>query len=131
MIEDVLAHGMGLQIGRRGGGETATGVLDKNMRAGPAGSRTNRLRRLKRRQEGMGYKRVEPLRFICWLVSVAWGLWSRRGHAKSIRVRLWISARVPLRGIDLAHRLRDKDRVGRRHRVTPGRNRLLRYRDHW
>ena len=41
MIEDVLAHGMGLQIGRRGGGETAAGVLDKNMRAAPAGSRTN------------------------------------------------------------------------------------------
>ena len=131
MIEYVLAHGMGLQIGRRGGGETAAGVLDENMRAGPAGSRANRLRSLKSRQEGMGYKRVKPLPFICWLVSIARGLWSRRGYAKSIRVRLRIGANVPLRGVDLAHRLRDMDRVGRRHRGTPGRNRLLPYRDRW
>src|SRR3984893_18757770 len=129
MIEYVLAHGMGLQIGRRGGGETAPRVLDKNMRADPAGSRTNRLRRLKRRQERMGYKRVKPLRFICWLVSVACVPWSRREHAKSTRVRLRIGASVPLRGIDLAHRLRDMGRVGQRHRGTPGRNRLLAYRD--
>src|SRR5208283_1976118 len=108
MIEHIFAHGMGFQIGWRGGGKTAARILDENMRAGPTGPRSNRFGGFERLQESIGDKRVEPLRFI-GVIGHDLLVWRRR-------VGLWIGASVPLRSIDLAHRWRDMDRVGRRHR---------------
>ena len=51
MIEHIFAHGMGFQIGGRGGGETAVRILDENMRAVPAGPRANRFGCLERFQK--------------------------------------------------------------------------------
>ena len=61
VVEDVLAHAVRLQIGRRRRDEAARFVLYEQVRGRPAGAAADRFGLFEREQKGVGNERIVPL----------------------------------------------------------------------